>query len=185
MARHKFAINTEPHVAEIGDDIELLFKPEVMGDEFLEAWDRLESTFDRLGVEKADPQGAPADVLKTATAAVRTFLAGFMLPESAKVYAWWEVRDKAGKVIAGSGDVEEADRQAAKVKGATVVDVGLRLPDRVHLQLMDWIKEVYGGGRPPTSSPASAPPSPPAGTPGTASSRSRGSTPTRGRSRAS
>ncbi|MBB6344354.1 hypothetical protein FHU36_000863 [Nonomuraea muscovyensis] len=36
MARRIFQLNTVPHVAEIDDDVELLFKPEVMGDEYLD-----------------------------------------------------------------------------------------------------------------------------------------------------
>lgn len=39
--RRSFAINTEPHVAEIGDT-ELFFQPEVMGDEFLDAYTALQ-----------------------------------------------------------------------------------------------------------------------------------------------
>lgn len=50
---------------------------------------------------------------------------------------------------------------------------GLRLPDRIYVELLEWVMELYGGGRPPTSSPASAPASPRRGTPGRGSSRSR------------
>ncbi|MDP4512054.1 hypothetical protein [Nonomuraea turcica] len=184
VARQKFALNTEPHVAEIGDNIILEFRPEVMGDEFLEAWEALQETYRTLGVDQASVSNSSAETLKTAGTAVRRFLAGFMLPESAKLYAWWEVRDKAGKVVFDSGDPEEAAAQAKTVKGTTVVDVGLRLPDRVHLELMSWITEVYGQ-RPTTSSSGSAAPLPPHGTKSTASSRSKASTPARGRSRAS
>ncbi|WP_224281768.1 hypothetical protein [Streptomyces sp. LS1784] len=51
--RRTFTINTEPHVAEIGD-VELLFRPEVMGDEFPDAYTKLRRT---LGVRQppADP----------------------------------------------------------------------------------------------------------------------------------
>lgn len=182
VATKKFAINTEPHVAEIGDDYQLLFRPEVMGDEFLDAWARLQQTLQDLGIDEGNLRGAPAEKLRLANRAVRVFLRTFMLEDSARLYAWWEVRDKAGKIVAGYGDPVEAEAAAAKLKGATVTDAGLVLPDRVQTQLLAWIQEVYGQ-RPPTSSPGSATPSSPPGTPSTGSSRSRASTSTRGRSR--
>ncbi|MFI7467404.1 hypothetical protein [Nonomuraea sp. NPDC049646] len=184
MAKQKFAINTEPHVAEIGDDIELLFKPETMGDEFLDAWHSLQETYRGLGIDPANIKDSPADVLRIAGTAVRRFIAGFMLPDSARLYAWWEVQDKTGKVVFDTGDPDEAATHAEKLKGATVVDVGLKLPERIHIQLMQWLMEVYGQ-RPTMPSPASATPSPPPGPPGTVTSRSGASTRARGRSRAS
>lgn len=48
-----------------------------------------------------------------------------------------------------------------------------KLPNRVVLQLLEWVMEIYGGGRPPTPSPASATTSRPGGTRGMARSRSK------------
>ncbi|MFC4060257.1 hypothetical protein ACFOWE_18285 [Planomonospora corallina] len=180
MARQKFAVNTEPHVAEIGDDIILEFRPEVMGDEFLEAWEALQEAYRTLGIDQTNVRESSAASLKAATTAVRRFISGFMLPESAKLYAWWEVRDRAGAVVFDTGDPQEAAERAEAVEGATVVDVGLRLPDRVHIELMGWLTEVYGQ-RPPTLSPGSAAASPPPGARSTGSSRSKGSTRAAGR----
>lgn len=52
-----------------------------------------------------------------------------------------------------------------------------RIPDRVLVELLEWINEVYGGAkRPPTSSTGSSPRSSRGGKPGTGTSRSKGST---------
>ncbi|MFF4292082.1 hypothetical protein ACFY0N_00325 [Streptomyces vinaceus] len=52
------------------------------------------------------------------------------------------------------------------------VFAGMRLPDRILIDLMEWVLELYGR-RPNGSSGDSAPPSRRAGTPGKAASRSR------------
>ncbi|MFF2964221.1 hypothetical protein ACFVT1_36260 [Streptomyces sp. NPDC057963] len=148
MARKSFALRTESHVAEIGDDIELEFQPEVMGDEFLDAYEALQDTYTELGVDPSNAAGMTPAQLRTTTDAVRAFLAGLMLPESAAQFDT------------------------------------MRLPHRVIVALLEWTMEIYGGNggqRPPTSSNGSAAASPPRGTRGTASSRSKGSTPARGR----
>ncbi|MFF8513621.1 hypothetical protein ACF064_36930 [Streptomyces sp. NPDC015492] len=54
MATKKFALNKDPHAAEIGDDVTLLFKPEVMGDEFLDSYTQLQETTKRLNVDLSD-----------------------------------------------------------------------------------------------------------------------------------
>lgn len=142
MATRTFQLRTEPHVAEIGDDIKLLFQPEVVSDEFLDKFEVLQVAKRDLGnLEDLD-----ADQLRTALVATREFLAGLMLPESAREF------------------------------------VGMRLPDRVLVELLEWVLELYGGGNRPTgSSNGSAPASPPAGKSSTGNSRSRGSTRVRGR----
>lgn len=43
MATKRFSLHTEPHVAEIGDDLAFEFRPEVDGDEFLDAYSQASS----------------------------------------------------------------------------------------------------------------------------------------------
>lgn len=56
-----------------------------------------------------------------------------------------------------------------------------RFPSRIYTHLFEWTLELFGGGRPSTSSNDSAGASPPVGTRGKAGSPSMGSTRTRGR----
>ncbi|RWZ77868.1 hypothetical protein EQK42_00635 [Streptomyces albidoflavus] len=178
--RRQFTINVEPHVAEIGDT-ELLFQPEVMGDEFLDAYEDLQETQKRLGVDVNDLAGVEPEKLRLIVASLRVFLARLMLPESADEFLAWDVV-KAGKVVDSYPTEEEAEARAAKLKDAAVRVGGMRLPDRVLVQLLEWAVELYGGGsRPTTSSTGSAAASPPPGTRGRAVSRSKGSTRTGGR----
>lgn len=145
MARKSFALNVDPHIAEIGD-AELAFQPEVMGDEYLDAYGRLQETYQELGIgANGDLSGLTVDQLRSATGAVGTFLQELMLPESADEFAT------------------------------------MRLPSRVLMELFEWSLEVYGGGRPPTSSSGSSTPSRKAGTTGKGTSRSKASPRTRGR----
>lgn len=145
--RRKFSLNTEPHVAEIGDNIILKFKPEVQGTDFIDAYVDIKSVTDRY---KASGDGDDSDVdteaLREAVVKTHEFVAGFLLPESK----------------------EEFDR--------------LGLPDRVVAELMEFVMELYSGGRPTGRSPASSRSSPKRGTNGTASSRSKASTRKTGRS---
>lgn len=74
MANKRFSINTEPHVAEIGDDLTLKFRPEA-GSEFLDAYEVL--------LESQKDAGEDAGAAKRRIADTREFLAGLALPESA------------------------------------------------------------------------------------------------------
>ena len=178
--RRQFTLNTEPHVAEIGDT-ELLFQPEVMGDEFLDAYEDLQEAQKRLGVDVNNLSGVAPDKLRSVVRSLRLFLARLMLPESADQFVRWEVI-KGGTVVESFGTPDEAEEYACGLKGATVRDAGMRLPDRVLVQLLEWAVELYGGGQRPTgSSTGSAPASAPPGTRGRAVSRSKGSTRTGGR----
>ncbi|NEA39282.1 hypothetical protein [Streptomyces sp. SID11385] len=143
MATKTFALRTEPHVAEIGDE-ELAFHPEIDGDDYLDAYQEILDARRAAGDDDMDAAQA-----RDVTVATRAFLAKLMLPESAERFA------------------------------------SMRLPMRIMLELMEWVGDLYGGGRPPTSSTDSSRASRRAGTSGTAPSRSKGSTPARGRSRAS
>lgn len=172
--RKTFKLNTEPHVAEIGST-ELLFQPEVYGDEFLDHYEALRESQRSLGVDVDDLGSVEPAKLREVVGALRVFLARLMMPESAAQFARWEVV-KAGTSAGFFPTPEEAAEHAATVKGSTLVDKSMRLPDRVLVELLEWVVELYGGGsRPTSSSNGSAPASRTRGTPGRASSRSKGS----------
>lgn len=175
MATRKFALNTEPHIAEIGE-YRFEFQPEVMGDEFLDSYSLLQETGKRVNVDLADTTNIDLSDVREVTVALRVFLASLMLPASAAEFTSWQVRAAGGKVLSSHRTPDEAHAAAAETKGkTTVVDGGVRLPDRVLVELMEWCVELYGGGqRPPMSSNASAQASLPPGRPGRATSRSRG-----------
>lgn len=180
-----FALNTDPHVADIGGT-ELHFQPEVMGEEFMDAYSVLRDA-QKLVRAATSGEGDDADIdpaaVRKASRAMRTFLGELMLPESAELFSRVDVV-KAGKVLESFTGREAAEAYAAKVKGggARVVD-HLRLPDRVLVELLEWTVELYGGNskRPPTSSGGSAKASRLPGTRGTAVSPSKASTRARGR----
>lgn len=175
--KKSFALATEPHSAVIGD-VELLFQPEVYGSEFLERYEELKQS--QTGITDSDGEVDTARI-RHITDMSRLFLARLMMPESAALFARWDV------VVDGQnprtyGDPNEAATAAEEHPGATVVNAGLRIPDRVLVELMEWATELYGGGsRPSTSSSDSATASPSPGTRGKAASPSRASTSTRGR----
>jgi hypothetical protein len=178
--RKSFALNTQPHVAEIGD-IELEFQPEVMGDEFMDAYAEMRDAQQSKGVDLDNLSEADPSVVRGTVRALRVFLARQMLPESAARFLRLNVVAPDGEVIASYGDLAEAEAAAADAPGRRVVD-DLRFPTRVIVELLEWVVELYGGGdRPTTSSSASATASRPAGTRGTGASPSKASTRTRGR----
>ncbi|MFJ6014454.1 hypothetical protein [Streptomyces sp. NPDC092952] len=179
MAKRQFTLNTQPHEAEIGDAV-YLFEPEVLGDEFLDRYERLQEANRRLNIDPGNMVNADLSKVREAAVAMRVFLASLMLPESAAEFARWDVIT-GGKTVSSHSTPEEAEEAAAKRKDATVKDAGRRYPDRVLVELMEWVVELYGGNRPPTSSSGSAPASPPPGRSGRGASPSRASTSTRGR----
>lgn len=83
MASKSFAINTSPHEAVIGDHT-LLFKPEVNGAGFAGAYSGLREAQKSLTDAGDDVQGQD---LIAVNEAMTSFLAGFMLDESAKLFA--------------------------------------------------------------------------------------------------
>jgi hypothetical protein len=186
--RQTFALNTEPHVAEIpGLKLELHFLPEIMGDEFLDAYAEMRETQQReTGVDVEDLPKGDVENLRKITTGLRTFLSRLMLPESAALILRVDVV-RAGAVLESFQTWEEAEEYAAGVKGGGARPVwGLRVPDRLLLELLEWTVKLYTGGRrPPTSSGASAGPSRKGGTRSTGASRSKGSTRTAGPSAAS
>jgi hypothetical protein len=88
MATKRFSLHTEPHVAEIGDELAFEFQPEVDGDQFLDAYDALKERYSglQLGDGNDLAQIQTAD-LREAIGAVRDFLASLMLPQSAAEFA--------------------------------------------------------------------------------------------------
>jgi hypothetical protein len=177
--RKSFALHTQPHVAAIGEDVELLFTPEVMGDEFLDAYAELRRLQSEQGVDLENLAEADSrDVLRTMRA-LRSFLARLMMPESAEQFTRLDVVAD-GQTIASYHDLDEAYEHADTLSDAKVVDA-LRLPTRVLTELLEWSVELYGGERPTGSSSASATASRPAGMRGTGVSPSKASTRTRGR----
>lgn len=179
-----FALHTTPHVADVGGT-DLQFQPEVMGDEFMDAYAELiDAQKTASGIDLEDPDGIDPVKLRGAARAMRTFLARVMMPDSAEFFTRLHVV-KDGKVLEGFADRVDAEEYAEGVEGggARVVDA-FQLPDRVLVQLLEWVVELYGAGaaeRPTTSSSASATPSPRAGRRGTGVSSSRASTSARGR----
>lgn len=175
MARKSFALNTEPHVAEVGA-VELKFVPEVMGDEFLDGYAALIEQQRELGAGSGDISQIDAGRLRGIVTELRSFLGNLMMPETRELFFRFVVQQR-GKKPAVFTSRDEAEAHAAGLTGSvSVKDESMQLPTRVLMELLEWVAEIYGGGRPPTSSNGSVPPSPPRGTPGTGTSRSRGST---------
>lgn len=118
MASKNFAINTEPHVATIGN-VQLRFQPEVIGSEFASAYAKLvdaqQKVNDRKGAKASSTKHGKAETVDPATLvelnqAMREFLSGLMLPDSQKVFETFQV------------------------------------PDRILVELLQWTSELYGGG---------------------------------------
>jgi hypothetical protein len=124
MAVRQFAINTDPHVFQVGDT-KLLLEPEVEGAVFAQAYAELREVQGKVKGAKVvaakgghKPKGGGKDdaddmdpaVLIQLNTAMRSFLRGFMLPDSVAVFD------------------------------------GMRLPDRVLVEMMEAVAELYGSG---------------------------------------
>lgn len=177
--RKSFALHTQPHVADIGGT-ELAFEPEVMGDEFMDAYYELRTAQQEKDLDLANIAEAEPSAVRQAVRALRVFIARQMLPESAEQFTRLDVvRD--GEVLSSFHDLDEAEKFAGQHPDSRIVDA-FRLPTRVLVELLEWVVELYGGGdRPTLSSSASATASRRAGTHGSGSSPSKASTRTRGR----
>lgn len=171
-------LNTEPHEAEVGP-YKLYFQPEMYGDEFLDAYGRLQEVQKTLegGDDSATMSG---DQVRSLYGEMKTFLARLMTEESAAEFSRFEVVVD-GATVGVHIAREDAEAAAADdFNGATVVDKSIRLPDRVLVKLMEWVVELYGGlegggNRPTGSSKGSAPASSKAGAGGKGPSPSRAS----------
>lgn len=147
MARKTFALNKEPHIADLGDGTELHFVPEVYGDTFLDAYAELQEAQGALGAEGGETEGLSGDKLRALYAAIRTYLTKVMTDESADRFSRYEVC-REGQVLETFRRQSDADSYAEELEGAVrVVDKSIRLPDRVLIELMEWSIELYGGGR--------------------------------------
>lgn len=116
-----FEIRTEPHRAVIGQNT-LLFQPEADGAEFVSAYGKLQQKQEEAAsLEKPRKASStkhaksPLSETELSTvavleAAMRDFLAEFLLPDSRDVFK------------------------------------GLKLPQRVLIELIEWVAELYGGG---------------------------------------
>ncbi|MFD5788566.1 hypothetical protein ACFWH1_18330 [Streptomyces sp. NPDC127037] len=185
MARKQITLNTEPHVVEIGAD-ELLFQPEVMGDEFVEAFtDFREAVLVANGVDLDDMDSLTPENLRSIASGMRTFLARLMLPESAELFTRVDVTGADGEVLGSFQSWADATAFVDGLSGQTGKPRwAMRLPDRVLVEIMEFVVELYGGGadqRPPTSPSASASGSRKGGRRGTAVLPSKASTRTPGR----
>lgn len=175
MARKSFTLNRQPHIADLGEGLELHFLPEIDGDQFVDAYAELQAAQAATGTEDGKTDGLSADALQGLLRAIRTFLARIMTDECAARFDRFEVA-KGGKVIEAFQSKEEAEDFADKAgAGHRVNDKSVRLPARVLLELTEWAVELYGGGqkRPTGPSKGSSGGSRPTGTSGTARSRSK------------
>lgn len=93
MAEKTFVINTEPHVATIGND-QLAFLPEVIGAAFAEGYAKLVEVQKRVGGKTTKPsstkhakvEDVDPETLAELNDAMRTFLRGLMMPDSQKLF---------------------------------------------------------------------------------------------------
>jgi hypothetical protein len=176
--RKTFTLNTEPHVAELGNGLELKFQPEVMGDAFLEGYVRLQEAYRGIsGGLKGDGEGMDPAVARNIIRESRRFLHGVLLPESQEVFSRYVVV-KGGKAHGVYQDPDRAAEAAAELgKTAEVRDDSVQLPLRALMEILEWVGTLYGGNdgaRPTGPSTASSSRSPRAGRRGTGSSPSKG-----------
>jgi hypothetical protein len=118
VATKTFEIRTDPHEAVIGD-VTLLLEPEVVGAEFAQAYAELREVQQK--VKGAQPSKSSST--KHAKA------------ESLDVDVLTEL----------SASMHSFVRRFMLPDSKTVFD-GMRLPDRVLVQLMEYVAELYGGG---------------------------------------
>lgn len=119
MSTRSFAINTEPHVAKVGES-DLHFQPEVIGAEFAEAYDAIRTV--QLKVKAAQGNKASSSKHAKDDDVDSSVLAELSLA----------MRSFVGKFL-----VDDHERETFS---------GMRIPDRVLVQLMEWVAELYGSG---------------------------------------
>lgn len=91
MATKSFAINTEPHVADVGGTL-LKFQPEVIGSEFAQAYSELRVVQQKTSGRKASStkhakeEDVDPAVLVELHQAMSGFVRGFLLPESLEAF---------------------------------------------------------------------------------------------------
>jgi cobalamin-dependent methionine synthase I len=119
MASKTFALRVEPHEAIVGDTI-LLLEPEVIGADFAEAYDALREVQQKV----KSAEGNKASSTKTAKAST---VDAKMLTEL-------------------SAAMRSFVRRFLLEESRPVFD-DMRLPDRVLVDLMQYVAELYGGGQ--------------------------------------
>jgi len=118
MTTKTFAIRTEPHEAIIGSAV-LLFEPEVLGSEFAEAYDTLREVQRKVKAVK----GNGSSSTKHAKA------------EDLDTDTLIELSNAMRNFVSRFLLVDSRE-----------VFAGLRLPDRVLAELMEYVAELYGSG---------------------------------------
>ncbi|WSI82868.1 hypothetical protein OG557_01780 [Streptomyces anulatus] len=127
MATKTFAINKAPHVAEIGDDLKLEFQAEVMGDDFMDAYQQLRDAQRKSGVDLDDLEGVDGTDLRKVTRAVRVFLGQLMLPDSAALTLRLDVVAD-GEVMESLQDLDAALARAEQHSTAKSLSSGVPNP---------------------------------------------------------
>ena len=125
MATKTFEIRTEPHEAVIGPHT-LLLEPEVVGAEFAQAYASLRDVQQKV----KGAQGGKASSTKHAKA-----------------------DGVDADVLTELSEAMRAFVRRFMLPDSQAVFDGLRLPDRVLVQLMEYVAELYGGG---SGNPAAA-----------------------------
>jgi hypothetical protein len=173
--RKTFTLNKTPHVADLGDGLELHFLAEVMGDEFLEGYVRLQEAYRSitLGTTGGD-EGMDVESAVGIVRELRAFLFSLLMPESKEIFSRFVVTQR-GKELGAYLTREEAEAAADEVPGlSTVRDDSLQLPLRALMEILEWIAGLYGGAQRPTGpSTASSSPSRRGTKRGTATSASK------------
>lgn len=118
MAHKVFEIRTEPHTAEIGGT-ELYFEAEVIGSVFATAYDALRSVQQKVNAA----QGGKASSTKHAKA------------DQVDSSTLAELSDAMRDFV----------RRFLLPESVDAFDA-MRLPDRVLVELLEWVAELYGGG---------------------------------------
>lgn len=90
MARISIALNKEPHVVDV-DGTELLFRPEISGAEFAQAYAGLQEA---QKTASAGGDTFSTEALLAVTEALREFLSDLMLPESREAFAGMPLPDR-------------------------------------------------------------------------------------------
>ncbi|AMD42745.1 hypothetical protein SEA_XKCD426_4 [Streptomyces phage Xkcd426] len=118
MASKTFAINTEPHEAVVGTTT-LLLEPEVIGAEFAQAYDSLRV----IQTKVKTAQGGKASSTKHAKEDGIT-----------------------SELLAELSDAMRTFVRKFLLPDSAAEFDKMRLPDRVLVQLMEYVAELYGGG---------------------------------------
>lgn len=94
MAEKSFAINDEPHVAKLGS-VEFLFKPEVIGADFADAYAILrEAQAEIAAASKAGGESMSGETLKKMNESMRSFIRSFLMDESKKAFDTTAIPDR-------------------------------------------------------------------------------------------